>query len=542
MRTIKRKNGFIFQAGLLACAGIIVRIIGILYRSPLTKIITDEGNGYFSTAYNIYTMVLLISSYSIPMAVSKVISARLALKQYKNAHRIFLCSLLYATIIGGCGSIFTFFAAPYLVNSHSALALRVLSPTIFLSGILGVFRGYFQAQNTMVETSISQIVEQILNAIVSVVAAYALTRPFVGVLDNSLIPIYGAAGGALGTGAGVLIGLLYMLHVYFSHKPERDKHIQKEKNSQEEPYTEIFKIIILMVTPVIFSTFIYNFVPTLDMSIFYNIMSQQGMSEEKAATLYGVFSGKYMVLINVPIALASAASTALVPGISGYYATGNLSYANAKVREATRFTMLISIPASIGMIALAKPIMWLLFPQKATIDLAANLLRLGSISVIFYAMSTLSNGVLQGIGKMGAPARNATIALLVQVIPLYCLLAFTNLGIYSLVIATILYSLLMCILNGLSVRKYLPYKQEVKKTFVIPLVSSGIMGVAAYFSYQFIYASIKSNSISLVVSILTGILIYFILIIRWKGILENELRDLPQGEFLVKVLKKIHLI
>ena len=150
------KNNFIMQAGILATAGIIVRLIGILYRSPIVLIIGDEGNGYYNTAYNIYTIILLVSSYSIPSAISKVIAARLGTGQYRNAHRLFTGSLVYVIIVGSIASLFCFTCADRLVGHNSAMVLRVFSPTIFFSGLLGCLRGYFQAHKSMVETSVSQ--------------------------------------------------------------------------------------------------------------------------------------------------------------------------------------------------------------------------------------------------------------------------------------------------------------------------------------------------------------------------------------------------
>ena len=171
------------QAGILAMAGIICRIIGILYRSPLAAVIGDEGNGYYGSAYNIYTIILLISSYSIPSAISKVIAGKLALKEYKNAQRIFHCAFIYVIVVGGIASLFTFLAAGILVEKNAVIVLRVFAPTIFFSGLLGVLRGYFQAHRTMVQTSLSQILEQILNAIVSILAAYLLKQ---AVIDQDL--------------------------------------------------------------------------------------------------------------------------------------------------------------------------------------------------------------------------------------------------------------------------------------------------------------------------------------------------------------------
>jgi len=169
----EKGTSFVKQAGILAAAGIICRIIGLLYRSPLTGIIGETGNGFYAPAYRIYQMILLISSYSIPAAVSKVISQRLAVGQYKNAQRIFRCSLIYVIVVGGIASLFAFCFADVLSPGKAAMVLRMLAPTIFFSGLLGVLRGYFQAHHTMTPTSISQIAEQIVNAVVSVLAAHS---------------------------------------------------------------------------------------------------------------------------------------------------------------------------------------------------------------------------------------------------------------------------------------------------------------------------------------------------------------------------------
>ena len=213
------KNSFLMQGMILAAASIVCRVIGLLYRSPLFGIIGKEGMGYYSYAYNIYNIILLIASFSIPLAVSKSISARLAKKEYINAQRIFYGALVYAVVVGGIASMIAYFGAPTFVGHQkgAALALQVISPTIFFSGILGVLRGYFQGHNTMVPTSISQIIEQILNAIFSILMAYVLILPYLP--SNKItyeIARHGAAGSAIGTGVGVLTGLIFCCLLYTS--------------------------------------------------------------------------------------------------------------------------------------------------------------------------------------------------------------------------------------------------------------------------------------------------------------------------------------
>ena len=209
-----RTKSFVRQAGILAIASIMVRVIGLLYKSPLYRILGAEGNGYYSTAYNIYTLVLLISSYSIPSAISKVMSQKLALGQYKNAQKIFKCSLIYVIIIGAVLSTLAFIFSPFLLdNENSIVVLDVFIPTIFFAGILAVLRGYFQARKDMTKTSVSQILEQIFNASFSIGMAYILMKT-VGSIKNkkefdTLVAIRGAQGSAIGTGVGVIVGSTY---------------------------------------------------------------------------------------------------------------------------------------------------------------------------------------------------------------------------------------------------------------------------------------------------------------------------------------------
>ena len=159
------------QAGILAAASILSRIIGLLYRSPLTAIIGDEGNGYYGTAINIYTIVLMVSSFGVPAAISKQMAQKMAVGDYKNAQKVFHCSMVYALAVGVAGSMLLYFGAGVLVPPNSVPVLQVFAPTVFLFGILGVLRGYFQANQSMVQTSVSQILEQIANAVVSILAA-----------------------------------------------------------------------------------------------------------------------------------------------------------------------------------------------------------------------------------------------------------------------------------------------------------------------------------------------------------------------------------
>lgn len=547
-----KKDGFIMQAGILAAASIICRMIGLLYRGPLTGIIGDEGNGYYSTAYNIYTIVLLVSSYSIPSAIAKVLAQRLALKEYRNAQRIFKCALVYVMVVGGAASLILFIGAPYFVMGNSIPVLRVFAPTIFFYGLLGVLRGYFQAHRTMMQTSVSQILEQILNAAVSLGAAYVLMQTAVSAGgDGSTQAMYGAVGSAVGTGAGVVIALLFMAVIYMMNRKMIKRRAAYDRTETQESYWDIFKLMMAVVTPFILSTCIYNLTTSLNQTIYLKMMVKYKEIDVIAATTeLGIFSSKAVTISNIPIALASAMSAAIVPTIASTYAQGSVKQTKKKVAYAIKVTMLISIPAAVGIGVLARPVMMVLFPQLESLELASRLLMGLSATVVLYGLSTLTNAALQGIGKVNTPVINATIAIVIQTAVLFSILYYTDWGVYGVMTATVLYSFFMCVLNNIFMKKYLGYKQEIDKTFARPVFSAVLMGAAAYGIYEgmsyvlalFMESAYFMNLIAFATAALIGAMLYFVLVIKLKAVKESDLRGLPKGKMIIKAARKMKLL
>ncbi len=550
MSSGKKKDSFILQAGILAAAGFISRIIGLLYVSPVARIIGPVGQGYYESAYNYYAIVLMISSYSIPSAISKVIAQKLSLREYRNAHRIFICAMYYVLGVGLVASLLLFFGAGHLVTESAVPVLQVLAPTIFVYGILGVLRGYFQAHKSMVQTSLSQILEQIVNAVVSIGASYGFIVLFMGsyeksevAADQSSRAVYGAMGSALGTGAGVLMALLFMAAVYALNRPMIRRRMERDHTRQADSYREISKMILQVVLPFIMSTAIYNLSSSLNNKLYSDIMMKfRHAAENLVAADYGVFNGRAMKISNIPIAFSSAMAAAIIPTVSQLVARRQLADARDKTAQAVKTIMLISIPSAVGLFALAKPITWLLFPDEDTIELATRILMALSVSIIFYALSTLSNSILQGIGRVNTPIVNAAIALLLQTAVLVLLLCFTDLGIYGVVTATIVYSGLMCVLNQMSMHKALGYRQEIMNTFIIPLIASAFMGAIARVLYEILLMLTGSIIVSAVPSIAVAVAVYFSLVILFKGVTEEELRSMPKGHLLVRVAKKCRLM
>ena len=541
-----KSTNFIVQGGILAMAGVIARLIGLIYRVPMQRTIGDAGMGYYSAAFQIYSLMLIISSYSLPVAVSKLIAGYTARDEYKNAKRIYNCSMLFACFTGGITCLIVFFCADFLAGliklPKSAIALRILAPTLLVVAIMGVMRGFFQGNGSMVPTAASQLVEQIINAIVSVVAAKFLFDYGLGVSgllrDDDYAAAYGAAGGTLGTSAGALAGLICLIIVYLISKRDFNYRVRHDENRHSDTFGRMLFALILTVLPVLLSTTVYNLSDILDQGIFNYVMDTKGLSEVKAEH-WGIFSTKYKVLTNVPVALASAVCSSMMPSLTGCIRREEYKIARRKVSLAMRFTMILSIPCAVGLAVLGKPIISTLF--QGEVDIPATMLKIGSIAVVFYSMSTLSNGVLQGIDKLNIPVRNAAIALVLHVGILYFMLDVFNMGLYGVVISCVLFALIMCILNWLAIRKYLKYQQEIVRTFVIPTVSSIFMGLVAWLS-NFLISKALSSFVSLAISIALSVCVYFVLLIKLKGVKEKEIRSFPGGNLMAAIARFFRLL
>ena len=503
---MNQKNNLVKNASFLMVAAMISKVIGLLYKSPLSSIVGNMGMGYISLAQNAYMILLMIASFSIPQAVSKLISERIALKDYKNAQKIFHGSLIYAAIVGGIVALVCLFGARFIIPSNqpnAVLALQILSPTIFLSGILGVYRGYFQAYRNMMPTSISQILEQIFNAAVSL----------------------------------VVIALLFMLLVYGVNRNAIKCRVRHDHYHDEESYGEILKLIILIVSPIILSSFIYNINGYLNGVLYSEIMGKHGVNADMISMMYAEYATYFMSIINIPLTLSSAAPTSMIPEVSALYATGDIDETRRRVDQTVQLSMFISIPCAVGLAVLAQPIVLLLF--GGTNGVAGKLLMLGSFTILLNGMSNISNGVLQGIGKPKIPMITAAVALVVDVIVVVALLMFTDLGIYALLVAMIVYAIVVCVMNDFFMKKYLEYKNPWKAAYVSPLIASAVMGVVAAGVYYGFHAILPSNIICLGVSIILAAAAYFLVYILVDKTASERLSRMPGGAYLVRIAQRI---
>ena len=311
-----------------------------------------------------------------------------------------------------------------------------------------------------------------------------------------------------------------------------------------------------MVTPVILSTFIYNLNTTTNLKVYQGIMQNvHGFTEEAATTAYGLFSGKAMQIINIPIALASAMSAAIIPSVAATFERKEKKETGKSVARAIQVTMLISIPCAVGLFVLAKPVVLLLYPQKASVDMVAALIRVLSVGVVLYGLSTLTNAVLQGTGKVNAPVWHAGIALIIQTAVLVGLLLYTKLDLYTMCIATLVYAFIVCVLNAFSLKQHLGYKQEILKTFILPCVAAFWMGLFCFVTYHGTGMIIRLiagdstmeitgmwNVVCILFALPISVIVYFALVMKLGAVGENELKELPMGGKLVRVGRKLRLL
>ena len=541
-------GGILVQGGILALAGIISRAIGLVRRIPLTNIIGDVGNGFYANAYEIYSIILLLSSYSLPVAISRLVAARTEKGQIKNTQKLFKGALLFAVISGGLSCLLVLIFADFLATNvmgepKSAMALRVLAPTLFIFAVMGAFRGYFQGKGTMVVTAISQIIEQIILVVTSLVFAslfFGIGTKFGNVMmDDKFAPALGAAGATIGCGMGALASLLYVVinyQLYMKRVVQKEAVLDQTKRT--EKMSKIMWIIFITVVPFIMSTVIYNVSGILDQALYNHHMEKIGEIDLKTLAM-GVYSGKYKVLINLPIAFANAMVSTIVPSLSASVSKNDKVTARMKVATAIRITMVITIPCAVGLAVLGRPIVDMLF--NGEIDMAAKMLYIGTLSIIFFALSTLGNGVLQGIGKIHTPVLNALIALVINIGSLLLFLYGFKIGIYSVVLANMLFSLVMCVLNHLAIHRHLHYKQEVKQTFLVPLLCSAIMGVIIFLIY-ILFRMFLPDFAACLIAIGVGVIVYLVTMTLFKGITKEIFAMLPMGDQLFNTFRRFGLL
>lgn len=521
------------QAAILAVASMIVRVMGLIYRWPLTNMIGDDGNGLYGTAFNIYLLFFILSSGGLPAAISKMVSERIALRQYKSAHKVFRASLVMAATMGIVGSMLLWFGAypiaKFMNNTRIVYSMRALAPTLFIVALMGSFRGYFQGMNTMVPTAISQIIEQLFNAIFSIVLAALLIGKGVE---------YGAAGGTMGTGIGALMGFLFLLFIYILLHPKLIKRINRQKAYEiDESFKDILKDLISISIPIIIGTTIFSVTNLIDVKMVMTILQKSlGMTELEANGLYGQLTGKYVTLTNLPVSISTALAAAIIPSIAASMALKEKKTVINKVNLAMRATMILAAPSAVGLFVLGDPVLKTLFPRYPA---GGDLLRIGAVAIIFLSLVQVSTAILQGVGRAGIPAINAGVGAFVKIILNILLISIPFINIRGAVMSTVGCYVVVCYLDIKAVKKITKVEIQILDTIIKPLGAAVVMGIFSFLFYNILLWGTSSNAFATLGSIILSVLVYSGILFSIGGITQEEIKLLPMGNKVISKLTKI---
>lgn len=533
-----KSNSLVVQGSILAAAFMVVKLIGFFYRIPLANLLGEEGSGYYNSAFQIYTFFLMVSTYGFPAAISKLTAEKYSEKKYKEAQVIFKAALSLAFIMGVVfSSILWFGASPIATFSgvpKSFYAIRALVPALFFFCLLSVLRGYFQGMNTMVPTAISQVIEQIFNVVFSLILAATLVKKGVE---------FGASGSTIGTGIGALAALLFL---YFIYRVASHKTIQKKLSHDHHHYPKksiyhYWKVILLLAFPMVLGTIIINLTAVVDTFMIQRAFIFRGNTSEITAKLFGLYSMKNQLLINLPVTIAAALSTASIPGLAACVVRGENLSIQHKINTAIRATLLTVIPATVGMFVLANPILNMLFGGE-NLEIATVLLKLSTFSIIFFGISTVSIGLIQGLGKLKEQIIIALICLVVKVVFNALFLYVFNFQLYGAVLSNTIYAIVNAYLSIRVIRQYVPIKIDLQNTLLIPSISALFMGVICYIMYNIVGFISKSNTLATLISIILSLFAFGIVMLKLKGISYEEISGFPKGHKIVRFLRKFGLI
>ena len=540
MSKTEKKGGFIKQAAILAAAGLLVRVLGFLYRLPLTDMIGDEGNGIYSAGFYLYNMFLIMSSAGLPVAISRMVAEKLALGEYTNAKKVFHVSMAAASALGFiCMLVMLVFSKQFctlIKSERSFYCILTLAPTVFIVSVMAVYRGYFQGFGTTFPTAMSQLVEQVFNAIFSVFMAWYFMKTMTGDLIA-----WGAAGGTMGTGIGAFMGLVTLAAIFFATKGTRKRYFADDKKDYHiEEGKTILKRLLKIAIPVITGTAIFSMTNLIDMAMVKDRLAAIGTYTDKEMdALYGLLTGKYVTLTTLPVAISTAIATAIIPSIASSLALKQHDAVQSKVDTTLRLTMMISIPAAVGLGVLGNQILMMLFPNHPE---GGSLLRIGALSVIFLALSQISTGVLQGLGKVNAPAFNALWGSLAKIPVNYFLIAIPQINVAGAVISTTVCYMIASLLNFRALVKATGVSPDYVGMLIKPTAASIIMGAACIASYKLVYAAVPKNTVATLCAVFFAMIGYMIGMIAVKGFVREDLASVPMGGKLIKFLEKINRI
>lgn len=535
----RKSRPFLFGVFVLFIASIAVKLLGLINYVVLINIkeFGDRGIGLYSAGFTIYMVLLALSTMGFPAAISKMIAESIALGEKRKAHRIFKVSFYFLAIIGAICTLlllaFSGFIAEFIKMPGTVYSVIALAPTIFFVAIMCPFRGYFQGMQDMIPQAVSQFVEQIFKLLFSIVFVLILL-PY-GVEKA-------AAGATFGTTAGAICGVIYLFLLYRYRRTRILQSLEtdeKDKKYIPEKSSTIVRNLLRLAIPISLGAIILTISSFIDLATVADRLLYAGFSGEEAEKMYGQLAGKCQQLVNFPVALNMAIATAIIPAIAGSTVIKDFKDVEKKIKSSLRLTMIIAIPAAIGMSVLSQPILNIIYPNQ---NAGANILQVLSFSIIFMALSQTLAGVLQGLGKVKVTALSLLAGATVKLIVNFTLVPIHNINIIGAAYGSIACYVVSSAINYIALKRTVKFKTDNINVFIKPLFAAIAMGFLAHFQYIRLLSYTGSNIISLLVTISISALAFGAILILSRAISYDDLKEYPLGNKLADILLKMRLI
>ena len=532
-----KKEGFMQGVITLMFSQVLIKILGLVYTLYLTNRdgFGDKGNGICASGYQIYALLLTISSIGVPSAISKLVSERVAVGDNKGAHRIFKIAFATFAVIGLIGSLLLFFGANVIANQwlqipDAEMTLVALSPAIFFVTVASVMRGYFNGRQKISVGAKSQTLEQVFKTLLTIIIV-----EIVAILSN-VSTEWMAAGANLATTLATFLGFSYLFLYYRSERKEVATEIKNRVNYKYERVSTIIKRILLVSIPITLTAIMSSINKNVDsFTVVRNLRAF--MPEDQATALYGILGGKVDTLTSLPLAINVAFATALVPAISAAKAKGD----NKTITEKTSFSLLVSmligLPCTVGMFIFAQPILNLLFPNAND---GALILQISALTIIFTILDQTINGALQGFGKLMIPTISLATGVFVKFIFNITLIKIPSIGVYGAAWGSVACHLVAFTIAFTLLRKNIKLNLTFSKFVVKPIIATVIMGICSYFTYL-VLKGIIIERLATIVAILVAVIIYVLSVVILKIFTKEELKMMPAGDKIVKILEKIKI-
>lgn len=529
------KQAFIRGALILTVAGIIVKVIGSVNRILLSRLLGGEGIGLYQMAYPLYLLAIGVSSAGIPVAISIMVSERMALEDYRGVRKVFRLAISLMVATGVIFSGLLFLGADWLTSSgfvrdtRAYWAIAALSPAILFVPVLATFRGYFQGLQQMTPTAVSQIVEQFFRVLIMILLAYLL-------LPTGLE--FAAAGASFGAAPGAAFGLLVLIGYYIKQRRSMRELEANQPETEDLSKRRILSRIVKLALPVTLANMLMPLTANIDLMVVPSRLEVAGYTTEAATELFGYLTGMATALINLPIILTASLAASLVPAISAAYTLKDMNTIRGNTATAVRIANFITIPSCVGLFLLATPISEMLYATPN----AGGCIAILSIGIIFLGIGQVTTGILQGIGHTAIPLMNLAIAAVVKIVLSWHWTAMPELGIHGAAWATNVDFLVAASLNLFFVRRYIGYTLNIKDLFKT-CTAVALMGAAVVFSYDLVMTQLASNTLSTALAILIGVVVYGIALVLLGAVAEEDLARVPKvGAPLARMFRKIGLL